>query len=147
MTGRDVVRGRRRRRVGPLTFAAIGLTLAGAVAGVWSASAGYASPGDPRLLLQCEGTHIVETEVLYSAGGAKVANVATPETIVDRWAATAMVGQGTVNKASPAKRTHFRSSDHAQISVLTGAGKVNAVVTMAHTPESGWYVEVTHECA
>jgi hypothetical protein len=146
MTTRDLVGGRRRRRVGPLTFAAIGLTLVGAVAGVSSASAGQARPDDPRLLLQCQGAHVIVTDVLHSVGGT-AADTATPEDLVDRWAAGAM-GQGrTQIAASPAKRTLFRSNDHAQLSVLSSAGRVSAVVTMVRTPELGWHIEVIHACA
>jgi hypothetical protein len=148
MTSRDLVRGRRRRRVGPLTFAAIGLTLVGAVAvaGFSSASAGPASPDDPRLLLQCQGANVMVTDVIHSVGGT-VADTATPEDLVDRWAAGAM-GQGRAQiAASPVKRTLFRSNDHARLSVLSSAGRVSAVVTMARTPELGWHIEVIHACA
>jgi hypothetical protein len=135
-----------RRRVGPVTLAVAGLALIGAI-GVWSAPAGHAVPGDPARLLQCEGPYTV-SEPVYSVGRSDSADTSTPEQIVDRWAAGTAAAQGkAVAAGGMVKRAELRTNDRAQISVLSAAGRIEAVVTMARTAQLGWHIEVIHACA
>ena len=144
ITGSTAMALHTRSRLGPLTLGAIGLALVVGAVSVSSASAAPAGPADPRQLLQCKSDSIVVGEFTYGIGSP---DTATPEQIVDRWTA-ARAAHGRVQApASVVKRTQFRSSDKAQISVLSSAGKVDAVVTMKHTAELGWHIEVIHACA
>jgi hypothetical protein len=138
---------RRRWRIGPLTLAAIVLATVGAV-GVWFGSTSHAGLADPAQLLQCQGGNVEVSELVHSVDG--TADSATPEQIVDRWAAGLAVHGGArtvAREAGVSKRTEFRSDDQAQISMVSAAGQVRAVVTMTRTPQLGWHLEVIHECA